>query len=130
MIKKIKDILLPPGQRQYQVDKKLSHYFVLKLGKLDIGYLSYNEGEWSFQYTQAFKDAGGVKTLANFPDIEKRYRSETLWPFFAARIPSLSRKRVLKRAKEKGVDKQDIASLLKLFGANTLTNPFKLVPKD
>ncbi|MCA1763827.1 MAG: HipA N-terminal domain-containing protein [Flavobacteriales bacterium] len=130
MLKKIKKILLPTDQQEYRVDKKMTHHFVLKLGSLDVGYLSYSNGKWSFEYTQAFKDAAGVKTLANFPDIEKRYTSDTLWPFFAARIPSLSRKRVLKRANEKGIDKQDIGSLLKLFGVKTLTNPFTLVSLD
>jgi HipA-like protein len=130
MIEKIKNLLLPAAQRKFRVDEKKAHTFLLKYADLHVGTLTYTDQKWIFEYAQCLKDAKSMKPLANFPDINRRYTDDVLWPFFASRIPSLSRRRVLKRTKEEGIDKKDTISLLKLFGAKTLTNPFVLIHQD
>lgn len=130
MIASIKKFLLNSDQRKFHVDENKTHVFLLKYEDLHVGTLTSKDGNWVFEYTASFKDTRDMKPLGNFPDIHKRYVSDTLWPFFASRIPSLSRQRVLKLAKEEGIDKKDTISLLKLFGRKALTNPFLLIPQD
>lgn len=130
MMDRIKKILLPAGQSKFRVEEKKTHAFLLKFEDLHVGTLSFENNIWIYAYSQIFKETRDMKPLANFPDINKKYVSGTLWPFFASRIPSLSRRRVLNRANEEGIDKKDTISLLKLFGVNTLTNPFVLIHQD
>ncbi|WKK75898.2 hypothetical protein QYS49_31560 [Marivirga salinae] len=64
--------------------------------------------------------------LANFPTLDKIYKSEELWPFFSSRIPSLALKNIQDKIKKKGVNENDYLELLSFFGKRTITNPFEL----
>jgi HipA-like protein len=63
----------------------------------------------------------------DFPVKEKKYTNEELWPFFATRIPSLNQPYQIKKIENAKISKNDSVGLLKLFGAETITNPFRLV---
>jgi len=130
MIKKIKKYLLPAGQKRLKTHQKGEQAeFSLLYDDLEVGRLLFNGSEWIFKYSDDFKKTQPIKPLANFPDLMKIYKSESLWPFFSSRIPSLSRKSILKRIRKNDIDSSDLIALLKLFGANSITNPFRLEVK-
>ncbi len=102
--------------------------FSLTYKNFIIGYLSYNNGSWEFKYSEEYKRTRPISPIIDFPDIDKIYKQERLWPFFAARIPALNQPYQIKKIKKAKVDKDDAVGLLKVFGKETITNPFLLLP--
>lgn len=102
--------------------------FHLVYGNLLIGILMYDGEIWSFKYSDEFKKNTRVNLIIDFPDLEKEYASKDLWPFFATRIPSLNQPYHLKKIQKANIKKNDSVELLKLFGSETITNPFRLTP--
>jgi len=100
--------------------------FVLKIGDLLIGTLKFEEGEWTFQYSEDFKNQDKYNRLVGFSDLDKTYRRKTLWPFFKIRIPGLKQPMVQEILKEENIDQTDEASLLKRFGRKNISNPYIL----
>jgi HipA-like protein len=92
-----------------------------------IGTLTLQDGAWSFTYSEEFKHQHSVRTITEFPDVNKVYRSNELWPFFLMRIPSLRRAKVRDIITQEHIDETDEAELLKRFGRRTVANPFELV---
>jgi len=91
-----------------------------------IAVLSYNGNVWEFKYTDEFIQNPLTKPIKDFPDINRTYTSEKLWPFFASRIPSINQPFHLKKLKKANIREDDPIGLLKLFGKVTISNPFKL----
>jgi HipA-like protein len=129
MLKKIaKTLWHTEGMDNRLTPDDLKEQFVLSYNKLVIGYLSINQGEWTFEYSEAFKKQGEVLPLSNFPDKNIVYTSKELWPFFASRIPSaaqLERKAVISHKKAE----RNEVKLLRTYGHRTITNPFTLQPE-
>ncbi|MEO0554128.1 MAG: HipA N-terminal domain-containing protein [Bacteroidota bacterium] len=100
--------------------------FSLTYEDLPIGYLKVKDGLWIFEYTSYFKYQEELKPIIDFPDKSKRYESEILWPFFASRIPSLSRPSIKEAIEKSETDSTDIIELLKQFGKKTIANPYDL----
>ena len=67
--------------------------------------------------------------LIDFPDTNKTYRSDELWPFFLSRIPGLSQPAVKELLRKEKINEDDEAALLKRFGKTSITSPFTLVPE-
>ena len=127
MIEKLKKILSTPEWLEKMAtpkDKKAS--FILTYDKLIIGFLNVQDGEWEFSYSDEFKEQDELSPIVDFPAKDKVYKSTELWPFFASRIPSLSRPSVKKVLNKTQIDSNDLVELLKLFGQKTITNPFNL----
>ncbi len=100
--------------------------FHLKYGDLLLGILSYENNVWTFKYSDEFRNQSNVNTIIDFPDASKVYEDKTLWPFFASRIPSINQEFQLKKIRKANIDSNNAVELLKLFGSETITNPFKL----
>lgn len=126
MIKNIKKFLNPSYNRNLKVKDGKEKELQLMLDDLEVGRLLYKNGKWLFKYSEEFKETQGIKTLADFPDINKTYENEELWPFFSSRIPSISRPRVKKVLEKEGIKDNDLLTLLIRFGKHTITNPFEL----
>ena len=113
-----------------EVDKSLSlpksHTFVLMYNDLPIGELRFDGAIWYFAYTKMFQNQSSIDVITTFPDKNKEYKSEILWPFFQARIPSLKQPKVQEIIRQKGIDEDDIIALLKTFGFRSINNPFVL----
>ena len=107
------------GQEDYYTPKDIDIVFSLTYRNLEIGTLSLNAGEWTFQYSEAFKNQNKIKPLLDFPHIHKIYTSEELYPFFTQRIPGAGQNlRKLENLNE--------VDLLKKYGKQTISNPFVL----
>lgn len=92
--------------------------FDLMLGTLLVGTLLYANNQWTFSYSEAYKDQTEHSPLVNFPQLNKEYQSNQLWPFFASRLPGTAQLQ-----KEKDLDP---VSLLKKYGKHVITNPYTL----
>ncbi|GEM_PF-897147 len=101
--------------------------FDLRYKGKTIGTLRYRNKQWIFAYSEQYKAAPFVAPLANFPDIEKEYVFNELPPFFAARIPALNQPFHQKKLEKKHADKNDLVTLLEIFGRRSINNPFELV---
>ena len=100
--------------------------FELKFKNLSIGTLTLHEGTWSFVYSDEFKTQSKINPITDFPDKEKEYQSDTLFPFFAFRIPSLQRLKIQKIIPA-DQSKNEVL-LLKEFGKQSIVNPYQLLP--
>lgn len=128
MIEKLKKVLWKVDGMEFTdnpADSKGA--FQLKYGKQLIGILSYENNQWTFKYSDEFKTGMELNPIIDFPDIEKIYTNEQLWPFFASRIPSLNQPFQLKKIHKAKIKQDDSVGLLRLFGNETITNPFRLL---
>ena len=91
-----------------------------------IGTLEYFESKWTFKYSDEYKKNKYILPLVNFPDIDKVYKFEELVPFFATRIPNLNQPFHQKKIEKHNGDKNNLVSLLKIFGEKSINNPFEL----
>ena len=102
--------------------------FHLKFGKQIIGILSYENNQWTFKYSDEFRKNRVINLIIDFPDPDKVYTNEQLWPFFATRIPSLNQSFQFKKIDKANIKQDDSVGLLRLFGNETITNPYRLLP--
>jgi len=101
--------------------------FILSVDNIQVGTLHCEDGIWEFKYTDEFKrHADEYTTIVGFPDIEKIYRSNTLWPFFRIRIPGLKQSFIQEVIQMEHIDKDNEVALLKRFGNKTIANPYEL----
>jgi len=130
MIEKVKKVFVSmwksEGQEDLQTPMSTSVKFTLFYKELTIGYLNLDNGVWSFEYSDDFKNQSIIQPLTDFPDIDKVYSSEELYPFFTQRIPSLSQPKVKAVIEKEKIDKTNEVELLKRFGKVSITNPFRL----
>jgi HipA-like protein len=102
--------------------------FVLQVDDISIGLLHCENGEWLFKYTKEFKShSKEYNRIVGFPDLDKEYRSDSLWPFFRIRIPGLKQPAVQEILKKEKIDQSNEVALLKRFGQKTITDPYQLV---
>ncbi len=107
--------------------KNVQASFRLTVDNIEIGTLSCEGGEWLFVYADQFKEhLDEYKLIVGFPDIDKEYRSTTLWPFFRIRIPGLKQPAVQEILEEESIDKENEVALLSRFGQKTIANPYEL----
>jgi HipA-like protein len=103
--------------------------FLLIFNDIKVGHLYCEGGYWYFKYTEEFKEySSDYNYIVGFPDLNKIYKSETLWPFFQIRIPGLKQPSVLEILKQENIDKTNEVALLRRFGKKTIANPYELVP--
>ena len=99
--------------------------FNLLYKKLVIGTLKLNNGIWVFIYSNDFKEQEEISPITDFPDKNKTYQTSSLFPFFASRIPSLQRLKIQNIIAD-NFTKNEV-SLLKMFGKQSITNPYHLI---
>lgn len=103
--------------------------FILKVDNINLGVLKHENGEWSFAYTEEFKEhKDEYNHIVGFPDLYKIYRRDTLWPFFLIRIPGLKQPAVQEIIQKEKINQESEVQLLKRFGRKTIANPYELLP--
>ena len=110
-----------------EATEKIGFQLVYDELQLVIGTLWFEGGKWYFSYSEAFKAQKDLVPIVDFPDTNKVYESEDLWPFFISRIPSAATPYVKRKIESNKIDKTSLIDMLKLFGENTITSPFKLI---
>jgi HipA-like protein len=114
----------PKPEHRFKAEFRLTH------GPLLIGILTFEKGLWAFSYSEEFKKRKDLRPIVQFPDKEKEYHSDELWPFFGMRIPSLKQPSVGKIVEAERIDTNDRVELLKRFGRRTVSNPYELAGSD
>ena len=113
---------------EVQLPKEEDAKFILTVDNIRIGMLYCDKGDWYFKYTEDFKDhSNEYNRIVSFPDLNKTYKSETLWPFFQIRIPGLKQPAIQEILENEKINKENEAALLKRFGQKSISNPYKLV---
>lgn len=102
--------------------------FALKYEGLTVGILSLKGGTWRFHYTDEFRQREDLRSIVEFPNTDRTYESQELWPFFATRIPSTKQEAIQKITRREEIDITDEVQLLKRFGRQTIANPYQLLP--
>jgi HipA-like protein len=98
--------------------------FVSFAGKA-IAELTEQKGFYCFKYLPAFTELN-LAPIPGFPEEEKEYRSTSLFPFFAERIPDKRRPEIAQLLKERNLETASPFELLVQLGANAATNPYEL----
>ncbi|MCB9055535.1 MAG: HipA N-terminal domain-containing protein [Chitinophagales bacterium] len=115
-------------EMQVQIPKDEEAKFILMVDNIRIGELYCQKGEWYFKYTDDFKNhSNEYNRITGFSDINKTYKSETLWPFFQIRIPGLKQPAIQEILTNEKIDKENEIALLKRFGKKTISNPYELI---
>ena len=115
-------------EMQVQLPVNEEAKFNLTVDDISIGTLYCNKGEWFFKYSNDFKKhSNEYNRIVGFPDLNKTYKNETLWPFFQIRIPGLKQPAIQEILEKEKIDKTNEVALLKRFGFKTISNPYQLV---
>lgn len=109
--------------------KEISGKFILTVDNIQLGILKHENGMWTFEYTKEFKEnVDDYNLIVGFPDINKTYSQETLWPFFLIRIPGLKQPAIREIIEKENIDQNNEVELLTRFGKKTIANPYELSP--
>lgn len=114
-------------KKNLQLPQEEKQHFTLYLNDLKVGELICEEGVWTFTYSNEFKARSDeFYPIVGFPELDKVYKSTSLWPFFLIRIPGLGQPRVQEIIAREHLDADNEAQLLKRFGEKSIANPFTL----
>jgi HipA-like protein len=128
MFKKIKSwFSKDPDEESIVLPKEKEARFLLLVDNIKVGYLCSHNGDWYFEYSNDFKKETDYNLITGFPELNKVYKSDELWPFFRIRIPGLKQPSVIETLEKENIDKNDEVELLKRFGQRTIANPYELV---
>jgi len=100
--------------------------FVLRISNIEIGYLTVENNEWVFMYSNEFKNQDEFNTIPGFSDLNKIYRSQDLWPFFKIRIPGLKQPMIKEIIEKEKLDTKNEVQLLRRFGRKIISDPYLL----
>jgi HipA-like protein len=127
LIRKIFNKVDDDSKSQSFLDDQIdSAKFILHIGNVEIGYLTKENQEWVFQYSEGFKKQEKYDTIPGFSDLNKIYRSEDLWPFFKIRIPGLKQPMIKEIIEREKIDIRNEVQLLKRFGKRIISDPYIL----
>lgn len=104
--------------------------FTLKIDNVEVGILRCVDSVWEFNYSEEFKNdyQQDYNRIAGFPELDKVYKKESLWPFFLVRIPGLKQPAIKEIIIKENIDTENEAALLKRFGQHSIANPYELIP--
>ncbi|MCI1210002.1 MAG: HIRAN domain-containing protein [Treponema sp.] len=93
-----------------------------------VGILSKN-GSYEFRYGKEIDAAraDGFSPLVAFPDLQRVYTHDTLFPAFLARLPDKKRKNISEILQKYGLEKYDPYNLLKQSGARLPIDNFEFI---
>jgi HipA-like protein len=91
-----------------------------------IGTLWQEATEFCFRYDASYAKSPGAIAISAFPDLEETYRSPSLWPFFAVRIPPSKRSDVRDALKQHGLKPEQTLEILGTLAKSSMSNPYHL----
>ena len=100
--------------------------FVLFIDDMVVGFLDLKNNEWQFYYSEEFKSQDVYHRLVGFRDVNKKYTSDVLWPFFKLRIPGLGQPMIREIIERENINPESELELLVRFGERASANPYIL----
>ena len=79
LLKKIKSFI-PQSLEKATVKENEYAHFTISYKDLEIGSLELKDGLWHFAYSDEFKEQNQIPALPDFPDTQKVYTKDELWP--------------------------------------------------
>jgi len=122
----LKKLFGKPNENTNKYFNNSNMKFIIKVDNLKIGYLTSKDNQWMFEYTDDFRKQDEYHRLVGFRDLNKKYLSDNLWPFFKIRIPGLKQPIVKEQIEKERLNIENEAELLKFFGRKSITNPYIL----
>ena len=93
-----------------------------------VGTLRFDQGFWTFAYTDEYKNHHDFRPLEGFDDVDRVYRSRVLFPFFSVRLPPKSRPDIRRELATQHLEDADSVDLLRVFGRKAASSPaFELI---
>lgn len=86
-----------------------------------VGRLSCEDDEFVFRYDSNYR----WKPISAFPDTAHEYRSKSLWPFFAIRIPPFDREDMRREIVNQSLREDQIIEILGSVAKVSVTNPYE-----
>jgi len=105
---------------------RIEAFLDLTQGRLGVGQLWQEAGEFVFAYLPSFVEQNDVPPISAFPDKGQVYRSRQLWPFFQVRLPPTTREDVRRVLRERGVGEGDVLGRLAAIGGRVASSPYRL----
>ena len=90
---------------------------------IHVGTLTIEPTRFVFTYSKSFQTSG-LPLIPGFPDLEKTYEAELLFPFFQIRIPPRKRSDVARVVAANGIDDADTFTMLRVLGSRTVASPY------
>jgi HipA-like protein len=115
----------PPKAARTAVSRAVEVYVVARGEKRVLGWLSKEGGEFVFRYDPDFARSKDAHPISAFPDLEEEYRQETLWPFFAVRLPPVARQDVQDALKRHHIPENDILRMLGELSGRAVSSPYR-----
>ena len=103
------------AKEMLEICRKLKGDFVV------VGYLYKDNEHFVFRYASDYSG----DPISSFPLVDQVYRSETLWPFFAVRIPPLDRADVRETMKKRALEGGQTIRVLHTVAEASPTNPYE-----
>lgn len=100
-------------------------YLETRHGRVTLGTLSKEGQEFVFRYDPDFAHGESSKPISAFPDLEREYRTEELWPFFAVRVPPVERDDVREAMQRRHIPEKDILRLLAELSGRGVSSPYR-----
>lgn len=114
------------GDESYDNSNPENIGFVLFVDDVVIGFLDLKDNVWRFHYSEEFKTQNIYHRLVGFPDVNKVYISDVLWPFFKLRIPGLGQPMIKEIIEKENINIESELELLVRFGERASANPYIL----
>ena len=99
----------------------LEIYRQVPTGEHLIGHLFCDNSEFVFRYDADYDS----EPISAFPLLDREYRSERLWPFFAARIPPLDREDVQREMSNLSISEDQVIDILGSVARISVTSPYQ-----
>lgn len=103
-------------------------YLDTRQGRRTLGTLSRDGREFVFRYDREFARDPDAKPISAFPELDREYRQEELWPFFAVRLPPIERDDVRKAMERRHIPASDVLRLLAELSARGVSSPYRFSP--
>jgi HipA-like protein len=83
------------------------------------------QGNYFFKYLTEFRRLN-LAPLPGFPDLDRIYEAQEIFPFFQERIPDTRRPEIREWIKQHGLSEDDKLSLLAALGRKAVTDSYEL----
>ncbi|MCM2334357.1 MAG: HipA N-terminal domain-containing protein [Anaeromyxobacteraceae bacterium] len=100
-------------------------YLETRQGRVTLGTLTKEGQEFVFRYDPRFAKAADSTPISAFPDLDREYRAEELWPFFAVRIPPVDREDVRQAMEKRHIPEKDVLRLLAELSGRGVSSPYR-----
>jgi HipA-like protein len=98
--------------------------------RVTVGHLTFEKGWWTFEYAPEYRIRSDLRPIEGFDDLQRVYRSKSLFPFFAVRVPDEHRTDVQRRLAQDDIEDPDTSDLLRMFGRKAAASPsFELIER-